>query len=39
MSETIGADVIPRIDFEDFATDLKESLRPKVERLGYCGEI
>ncbi len=39
MSETIGADLIPRIDFEDFATDLKESLRPKVERLGYCGEI
>lgn len=39
MSETIGADLIPRIDFEDFAHDLKESLRPKVERLGYCGEI
>ncbi|MDX1485802.1 MAG: hypothetical protein R3229_15130 [Alphaproteobacteria bacterium] len=39
MSETIGADLIPRIDFEDFAEDLKESLRPKVERLGYCGEI
>jgi alkylhydroperoxidase family enzyme len=39
MSETIGPDLIPRIDFEDFATDLKESLRPKVERLGYCGEI
>ena len=39
MSETIGPDLIPRIDFEDFAADLKESLRPKVERLGYCGEI
>lgn len=39
MSETIGADLIPRIDYEDFAHDLKESLRPKVERLGYCGEI
>ncbi len=37
--ETIGPDVIPRIDYEDFAHDLKESLRPKVERLGYCGEI
>jgi alkylhydroperoxidase family enzyme len=39
MSETISPDLIPRIEFEDFATDLKESLRPKVERLGYCGEI
>lgn len=39
MSETISEDLIPRIDYEDFATDLKESLRPKVERLGYCGEI
>lgn len=39
MSETIGPDLIPRIDFEDFAANLKESLRPKVERLGYCGEI
>lgn len=37
--DTIGPDVIPRIDYEDFAHDLKESLRPKVERLGYCGEI
>ena len=39
MSEGIGPDLIPRIDFEDFGHDLKESLRPKVERLGYCGEI
>ena len=39
MSETIGPDLIPRIDFEDFAANLKESLRPKVERLCYCGEI
>ncbi len=39
MSESKTSDLIPRIDFEDFATDLKESLRPKVERLGYCGEI
>lgn len=37
--ETIGPDLIPRIPYEDFAHDLKESLRPKVERLGYCGEI
>ena len=39
MSDGIGPDLIPRIEFEDFAHDLKESLRPKVERLGYCGEI
>lgn len=39
MSESIGPDLIPRVDYEDFAHDLKESLRPKVERLGYCGEI
>jgi hypothetical protein len=37
--ETIGADLIPRIPFEEFEGELKESLRPKVERLGYCGEI
>ncbi len=37
--DTIGANLIPRIPFDDFAHDLKESLRPKVERLGYCGEI
>lgn len=39
MSETIGADLIPRIPYDEIAHDLKESLRPKVERLGYCGEI
>lgn len=39
MTETIGADLIPRIDFEAFGPELRESLRPKVERLGYCGEI
>ncbi len=39
MSETIGPELIPRIDYEDFAADNKESLRTKVERLGYCGEI
>jgi alkylhydroperoxidase family enzyme len=37
--ETIGADLIPRIEFEDFDEKLRESLRSKVERLGYCGEI
>lgn len=39
MTDTIGEDVIPRIEYEDFEGALKESLRPKVERLGYCGEI
>ncbi len=34
-----GSDLIPRIPYEDFEPGLKESLRPKVERLGYCGEI
>jgi len=34
-----GGAKIPRIPFEDFEPGLKESLRPKVERLGYCGEI
>ncbi|MGE0651404.1 MAG: carboxymuconolactone decarboxylase family protein [Alphaproteobacteria bacterium] len=37
--DTIGADLIPRIEFEEFDEKLRESLRPKVERLGYCGEI
>jgi alkylhydroperoxidase family enzyme len=39
MSGPIGADLIPRIPFEEFGAELRESLRPKVERLGYCGEI
>lgn len=38
-ADMIGADLIPRIDFESFDEELRESLRPKVERLGYCGEI
>ncbi|HEX9808551.1 MAG TPA: hypothetical protein VGC25_02985 [Alphaproteobacteria bacterium] len=39
MSGNIGEDLLPRIPFEEFETELRESLRPKVERLGYCGEI
>ncbi|HZA52530.1 MAG TPA: carboxymuconolactone decarboxylase family protein [Myxococcaceae bacterium] len=39
MSGAIGENLIPRVPFEEFAADLKASLRPKVERLGYCGEI
>ncbi len=35
----VGPDGLPRIPFEQFGTELRESLRPKVERLGYCGEI
>ena len=38
-ADRIGPDLIPRIEFEAFAEQLRESLRPKVERLGYCGEI
>jgi hypothetical protein len=34
-----GGAKIPRIPYEDFDPGLKEALRPKVERLGYCGEI
>ncbi len=33
------SDRIPRIEYEDFMPELAEALRPKVERLGYCGEI
>ncbi len=33
------SDRIPRIEYEDFLPELAEALRPKVERLGYCGEI
>jgi hypothetical protein len=32
-------ELIPRIPYEEFDAGLKEALRPKVERLGYCGEI
>jgi hypothetical protein len=39
MSGDIGEELIPRIPFEEFGLELRESLRPKVERLGYCGEI
>lgn len=38
-ADAIGPELIPRIPYEDFEPTLKESLRPKVERLGYCGEI
>lgn len=30
---------IPRLEFEDLAPDLREALRPRVERLNYLGEF
>lgn len=30
---------IPRLEFDDLAPDLKEALRPRVERLNYLGEF
>jgi alkylhydroperoxidase family enzyme len=39
MAKESGADLIPRVPYEEFDAGLKEALRPKVERLGYCGEI
>ena len=33
------SDRIPRIEYDDFMPELADALRPKVERLGYCGEI
>jgi alkylhydroperoxidase family enzyme len=37
--DALGPDILPRIAFEQFDELLRESLRSKVERLGYCGEI
>jgi hypothetical protein len=39
MANESASDLIPRIPYEEFDAGLKEALRPKVERLGYCGEI
>ena len=39
MAKESGSEIIPRIPYEEFDSGLKEALRPKVERLGYCGEI
>lgn len=39
MANESASDVLPRIPYEEFDPALKEALRPKVERLGYCGEI
>lgn len=39
MAKESGSEIIPRIPYEEFDAGLKEALRPKVERLGYCGEI
>ena len=37
--DSAPSDQLPRVPYEDFEPALKEALRPKVERLGYCGEI
>ncbi|MGE5539935.1 MAG: hypothetical protein ACM30I_15060 [Gemmatimonas sp.] len=34
-----GGELIPRVAWEDFPEGLKAALKPKVDRLGYCGEI
>ena len=39
MAEVKDKEVIPRVAWEEFPTDLKAALKPKVDRLGYCGEI
>ncbi len=31
--------LIPRLEFEELSPDLAETLRPRVERLGYLGEF
>jgi hypothetical protein len=39
MAELKDADLIPRVEWEHFPEGLKAALKPKVDRLGYCGEI
>ena len=39
MAEVKDKEVIPRVAWEEFPADLKAALKPKVDRLGYCGEI
>jgi hypothetical protein len=39
MAEIKDADLIPRVAWENFPEGLKAALKPKVDRLGYCGEI
>ena len=34
-----AGDVIPRVEWDKFPEGLKAALKPKVDRLGYCGEI
>lgn len=34
-----AGEVIPRVAWEEFPEGLKAALKPKVDRLGYCGEI
>jgi hypothetical protein len=39
MTEVKDKELIPRIAWEEFPAGLKAALKPKVDRLGYCGEI
>ncbi|HTI86047.1 MAG TPA: hypothetical protein VL966_05525, partial [Alphaproteobacteria bacterium] len=39
MAEVKNKELIPRVAWEDFPEGLKSALKPKVDRLGYCGEI
>jgi len=39
MTEVKDKDLIPRVAWEEFPEGLKAALKPKVDRLGYCGEI
>jgi hypothetical protein len=39
MAEVEDKDLIPRVAWEEFPEGLKAALKPKVDRLGYCGEI
>lgn len=34
-----SGELIPRVAWEEFPEGLKAALKPKVDRLGYCGEI
>jgi len=39
MTEVKDQELIPRVAWEEFPEGLKAALKPKVDRLGYCGEI
>jgi hypothetical protein len=39
MAEVKEKHSVPRVAWENFPEGLKAALKPKVDRLGYCGEI